>query len=173
MKKAKSRLKNGKFTQEVQRWKIATFALGITTIGPIIHLTSTHQALIPSVSVVEAKVAGNASSPIGTGDQISDPLFYEIRNDPVKYYIYMDFSQISTKVAREALEVAKQESGFRPNAKNPNSTATGIFQIISGTWKNFHCTGSRTDYHDNIDCAVKIYKHSPKWGDWVAQPVRI
>lgn len=32
--------------------------------------------------------------------------------------------------------VAKQESGFNPNAKAGTSSATGLFQFISGTWQN-------------------------------------
>lgn len=32
--------------------------------------------------------------------------------------------------------VAKQESGFDPNAKAGTSSATGLFQFISGTWQN-------------------------------------
>ena len=106
-------------------------------------------------------------------DDISDPLYLEIKDDPIKKDIYMNFGQISTKVAREALEVAKQESGFNPNAKNPNSSAKGIFQIIDGTWKLYKCTGSVLDYDDNIKCAVKIYKSNGDWRQWVAQPIKI
>ena len=106
-------------------------------------------------------------------DDISDPLFLEIKDNPIKKDIYMNFGQISTKVAREALEVAKQESGFNPNAKNPNSSAKGIFQIIDGTWKLYKCTGSVLDYDDNIKCAVKIYKSNGSWRQWVAQPIKI
>jgi len=32
--------------------------------------------------------------------------------------------------------VAKQESGFNPNAKAGTSSATGLFQFITGTWNN-------------------------------------
>ena len=56
-----------------------------------------------------------------------------------------------------AIEVARAESGFNPNAKNPGSTATGIFQIIRGTWNLYKCEGERTNSLDNIKCAKKIY----------------
>jgi hypothetical protein len=56
-----------------------------------------------------------------------------------------------------ALAVAKAESGFNPQAKNKHSTATGIFQIIRGTWKLYKCEGERTNAMDNIKCAKKIY----------------
>ncbi|MEO6866456.1 MAG: transglycosylase SLT domain-containing protein, partial [Gaiellales bacterium] len=29
----------------------------------------------------------------------------------------------------------KRESGYRPNAKNPSSTAYGLFQFLNSTWK--------------------------------------
>lgn len=34
-----------------------------------------------------------------------------------------------------ALAIAKCESGLNPLAKNPDSTASGIFQFIRSTWK--------------------------------------
>lgn len=58
------------------------------------------------------------------------------------------------------VRVAKAESSFIPTAKNPASTATGIFQILIGTWKAYGCTGSRVNAADNIACARKIYNDS-------------
>lgn len=55
------------------------------------------------------------------------------------------------------LDIARAESSFDPKAKNPNSTATGIFQILIGTWNDYKCLGERTDALDNIVCARKIY----------------
>lgn len=54
-----------------------------------------------------------------------------------------------------ATEIARAESGFNPNAKNPKSTATGIFQFIKGTWKKY-CEGDRLNYEDNVACAVRM-----------------
>jgi len=34
-----------------------------------------------------------------------------------------------------ALAIAHCESGLNPRAKNPNSTASGVFQFIRSTWK--------------------------------------
>jgi hypothetical protein len=56
------------------------------------------------------------------------------------------------------IRIAKCESGLRPEAKNPNSTATGIFQIIIGTWDGNKCEGERWDFQDNIKCAYKLYQ---------------
>lgn len=56
------------------------------------------------------------------------------------------------------IRIARAESNFRADAKNPNSTATGIFQIIIGTWDSNRCEGERWDYQDNIRCAYKLYQ---------------
>jgi len=55
------------------------------------------------------------------------------------------------------LEIARAESQFNHRAKNPHSTATGVFQILIGTWNGYGCTGERTNPIDNIACARKIY----------------
>lgn len=52
--------------------------------------------------------------------------------------------------------IAKCESGLNPNAMNKKSTATGLFQIINGTWKHYKCTGGITNPQDNIKCAMKL-----------------
>ena len=44
---------------------------------------------------------------------------------------------------------------FNPKAKNPNSTASGIFQFIKGTWESM-CEGDVFNENDNIRCGVKL-----------------
>ena len=53
-----------------------------------------------------------------------------------------------------ALELGDIESDYQPMAKNPSSTATGLFQWIKSSWAA-HCVGSRTDPHDNTVCTMK------------------
>lgn len=77
-----------------------------------------------------------------------------------------DFSQYRAMVIQEfgaghvMVRIADAESDFDPTAKNCGSTATGIFQILVGTWADYGCVGSRTDAHDNIQCARIIYEES-------------
>ena len=54
------------------------------------------------------------------------------------------------------LSVAKCESNFSEKARNKNSTAKGIFQILDGTWKHFKCSGDVLKAEDNLACGVKI-----------------
>ncbi len=35
------------------------------------------------------------------------------------------------------IQLVKHESGFRPGAKNPRSTAFGLFQFLSSTWRSY------------------------------------
>lgn len=39
-----------------------------------------------------------------------------------------------------------RESSFNPNAKNPKSTAKGLFQFLDGTRKNYG--GNKVDWSD-------------------------
>ncbi len=52
--------------------------------------------------------------------------------------------------------IAICESNYRPNAKNPNSSASGVFQFIHSTWEHWG-TGDVFNYKDNIDSAIRLY----------------
>ena len=53
-----------------------------------------------------------------------------------------------------ALYLAKIESNYEPRAKNPSSTAKGIYQWIDSSWSE-NCQGDVYDPVDNIVCAMK------------------
>lgn len=58
-----------------------------------------------------------------------------------------------------AYDLAWFESRFNPNAENPNSTATGIYQFIDGTWRDICQPKGYEDvfnYKENISCAMEI-----------------
>jgi len=54
------------------------------------------------------------------------------------------------------IRIARAESNFKTTAKNPKSSATGIFQITWATWDGNRCNGEKWDFVDNIDCGWKI-----------------
>ncbi len=68
--------------------------------------------------------------------------------------------------AKLAVEIARAESRFIPDAKNPKSTATGIFQFLDGTFKHYcieeyELTDSMADKNDpdiQIECALQMLK---------------
>ncbi len=82
-------------------------------------------------------------------------------------------STIKTTPLFEA--IAKCESGNNPLNKNKNSTASGRFQFLWGTWyryglehwgKDFY-TKNIWDYNDNTELAWYVYTHYGT-GDWNA-----
>lgn len=72
--------------------------------------------------------------------------------------------------------IAECESGFRLNAKNPNSSASGEFQFIKSTWEFYGRKYWGDDWinkdvfsEDNRELAWYVYTH---YGtrDWEADP---
>lgn len=59
------------------------------------------------------------------------------------------------------------ESGWNAKAKNPTSSAKGLFQIIDGTWRHFECEGDPLNGSDNYRCGMKILEKNGT-RDWDA-----
>lgn len=84
--------------------------------------------------------------------------------------------ELEFKDAPIMVRIADAESDFRPDQTNKNSSASGVFQILRGTWKDYKCEGDfeteRFDADANIACARKIYNRSgttpwnPSKHDW-------
>lgn len=53
------------------------------------------------------------------------------------------------------IELAKVESSLNPKAKNPNSTAKGLYQFIDSTFA-LYCKGDVYNYKDNVNCFYSI-----------------
>ena len=62
-----------------------------------------------------------------------------------------------------ALKIANCESNFTHDAKNPNSSAKGVYQFIDGTWKWIGAEGHQYDYKENIKQFFKWYPRFPQW----------
>jgi len=54
-----------------------------------------------------------------------------------------------------ALKIAQCESGLNSLAKNPTSSASGIFQFIASTWAR-NCEGNVFNADNNISCAIRL-----------------
>lgn len=57
-------------------------------------------------------------------------------------------------------KIIKCESGYNAAARNPTSSAKGLFQIIDGTWRHFQCEGNVLNAEDNYKCGLKIATQS-------------
>lgn len=69
-----------------------------------------------------------------------------------------------------ALYLARIESNLTASARNPRSSAKGIYQFIDGTWKAF-CEGDVKDAEDNITCAMQMLGEDPRnISHWKADP---
>ena len=65
-----------------------------------------------------------------------------------------------------ALRIAYCESRFKTYAKNKHSSASGLYQFTSATWRNY-CSGEVFDKVDNISCFLDLYAKHPSW--WECQ----
>jgi len=54
------------------------------------------------------------------------------------------------------LRIAQIESGLNPNAVNRHSGATGVFQFIPSTWRQYGNGANATDAAANIDAAMRF-----------------
>lgn len=78
--------------------------------------------------------------------------------------------------AQRAFCYAGNESGFNEFAKNPNSSASGIFQVVDGTWTSWyyrypdlrkHWRVSFNRFHPRNSALVVMKQvRSSGWGPW-------
>jgi hypothetical protein len=91
-----------------------------------------------------------------------DVFIYECTEDDLveKEIIYQAFNA-GVNIQR-ALDIAQCESQYSPVARNPESTAKGVYQFLNSTW-NDNCTGDVFNYKDNIACFIRWYPIYPSW----------
>jgi membrane-bound lytic murein transglycosylase MltF len=71
-------------------------------------------------------------------------------------------SVIITKAVRNNIDpglflrIAMCESGLNPQAKNPISSASGIFQFLQSTWSSWG-KGDVFDVNNNVDAAIRLF----------------
>jgi len=64
-----------------------------------------------------------------------------------------------------ALRIAECESSLDAYARNPVSTASGLYQFTDGTWEYIGSPGERFDPQDSVDAFLEWYPKHPEW--WV------
>jgi soluble lytic murein transglycosylase-like protein len=63
----------------------------------------------------------------------------------------------------DALRIAECESSFDPRARNPRSSAKGIYQFTDTTWAWIKAPGNQFDYEENIRQFMIWYPQYPQW----------
>lgn len=94
-----------------------------------------------------------------------------VKKPSQKIYTHKRSTPIRHKVSLSGIAacIAKYESGGNPRAENPNSSASGLFQFIDGTWNHFGGY-SRAKY---APVSVQLEKFYQVWdngrgaGHWV------
>lgn len=77
---------------------------------------------------------------------------------------------------RKALSVARCESNFNEHDRNPTSSAAGVYQFLSGTWRavkqhyrrvkwRYRLSGRVENARSNVLLAIR-YAHAGGWGPW-------
>jgi len=64
---------------------------------------------------------------------------------------------------RDALRIARCESGFNRHAKNVSSTAKGVYQFLDSTWEYVEAPGHQYDFLENIRQFMIWYPIHPEW----------
>lgn len=72
--------------------------------------------------------------------------------------------------------IARSESGFKADVHNPNSTASGVFQFLDGTFRTYcinkyHRAESMSQKNDpviQVNCAVDMLLEKGGYKHWYA-----
>lgn len=111
---------------------------------------------IPNVLEAEAMVE---IDPCGLNDVICPD---EV---PIEHRIRLAAREAGINEAT-ALRIAKCESSLNPNAKNAHSSATGLYQFTTGTWRWIRAEADgldRTNPYHSIAMFIKYYPRYPHW----------
>ena len=121
----------------------------LVAIATVIILVSFLKMMNPHQPLLDPRGTKPTPTLTPTPDPTSDPLTYIRAKGELEGYTSYEGSK--------HIKVGRAESGFylNPLAKNPNSTAKGIFQFIDGTW-NQYCDGDVYNFVDNIDCFYEV-----------------
>jgi hypothetical protein len=153
---------------------IATVALGTTLslttpLGQSMAAATGGQFAASSGMFLAAPTATPKPKPRSTGPAKGA--------NPGQQVIINEINTVFGQYAAGALNIAKCESGYDPNAVNSypigNSHASGVFQILyPSTWNTTsYAAYSPFDYDKNIHAAYEIFhRDGNSWREWACKP---
>ena len=124
------------------------------------------------IDVTDTQTAAVAAHFTAHPDQIDQAVADLQPDDPPCDTVCIIRNVFPDSAEEGAIRVARCESRLDPNAKNPTSSATGLFQIVRGTWNAYADPGwSRVDPLHNTMTAYRIWKSDGgSWRQWVCKP---
>lgn len=148
---------NGKLISDHASW-VPNSGTTSTTTHAATHATTTHATVTntsarPAVAAPVVQAQPVAAAPSGGSVQ-------------------SEILAVFGAYGQAALNVARCESGFNPNATNPSSGAAGIFQFLPSTWATTAYAGySPYNASANIHAAYQVFSRDGySWREWVCQP---
>lgn len=104
-------------------------------------------------------------------ESIENSMSYSVKYGPIAPQLPQDVIkamameyEVNTDLA---LRIAHCESNFDPLAKNPHSSASGLYQFTDGTWEYIGAPGDRFNTEDNARAFMIWYPKHPNW--WVCK----
>ena len=129
------------------------------TIGLILLATAV-AILIYSQPVSAPQAEAEQERPIQERQEVINP---DPTRDEVKQYIALIAAITPEVKVEEAMAIASCESKYDAHAKNPSSTAKGVYQFTDPTWKWIKAEGDQFNWQENIKQFFIWYQRYPSW----------
>lgn len=129
------------------------------TIGLILLATAV-AILIYSQPVSAPQAEVEQERPIEERQEVINP---DPTRDEVKQYIALIAAITPEVKVEEAMAIASCESKYDAHAKNPSSTAKGVYQFTDPTWKWIKAEGDQFNWQENIKQFFIWYQRYPSW----------
>lgn len=135
------------------------------TTAPVVEVKAASEPT-PKPKPTARKKAANPPKNNPVAAQVSDARHYSVEEvkELIRYY-----SRVYNIDPSAPLCIAKLESGFNQFSKNKSSSASGVFQYMSGTWKGTDEGKAGLSVFDadaNVRAAIKylaIHKSTNPW----------
>ena len=106
--------------------------------------------------------------------------FEDLATDPIRRWVPLVERYFPSELVTEALAIIDCESGGDPSARNPRSSAAGLFQFIEGTWEYASeqagfAGATPDDPVANVAAAAWLVEYSlgagdGPWAHWTCRP---
>jgi hypothetical protein len=155
------------------------FTLAMMTVMVLFSIFTAASPLgrsVASLGFVQSYANSVPWAPTATPKPKPKPAVY-LPPNPGPQAIISEIDAVFGGYSQGALNIARCESGYDPNAWNPyavgNSHAEGVFQILyPSTWDTTsYAAYSPYNAYDNIHAAYQIFsRDGDSWREWACQP---